>query len=121
MTRRSAATHSGSSTAARSITRNQGVLAAVISSSGPHEAESLEDVCQAVAQQLTDDLRLPAPLDARAIADRRATLAAVPHLHRPPNRTPWPGFAIAGTGPSPTIHRRSKRRCAVAALPHVRY
>jgi squalene-associated FAD-dependent desaturase len=75
---------------------NEGVLAAVISSSGPHEAESLEDVCQAVAQQLTDDLRLPAPLDARAIADRRATLAAVPHLHRPPNRTPWPGFAIAG-------------------------
>ena len=75
---------------------NQGVLAAVISSSGPHEAESLEDVCQAVAQQLTDDLSLPAPLDARAIADRRATLAAVPHLHRPPNRTPWPGFAIAG-------------------------
>ncbi len=75
---------------------NQGVLAAVISSSGPHEAESLEDVCQAVAQQLTDDLGLPAPFDARAIADRRATLAAVPHLHRPPNRTPWPGFAIAG-------------------------
>ena len=75
---------------------NQGILAAVISSSGPHEAESLEDVCQAVAQQLTDDLGLPAPLDTRAIADRRATLAAVPHLHRPPNRTPWPGFAIAG-------------------------
>ena len=75
---------------------NQGILAAVISSSGPHEAESLEDVCQAVTQQLTDDLGLPAPLDTRAIADRRATLAAVPHLHRPPNRTPWPGFAIAG-------------------------
>lgn len=75
---------------------NQGVLAAVISSSGPHEAESLEDVCQAVAQQLTDDLNLPAPFDTRAIADRRATLAAVAHLHRPPHRTPWPGFAIAG-------------------------
>ncbi len=75
---------------------NQGVLAAIISSSGPHEAESLENVCQAVAQQLTDDLGLPAPIDARAIADRRATLAAVPHLHRPPNRTPWPRFAIAG-------------------------
>src|SRR5688572_417701 len=40
---------------------NRGVLAAVISSSGPHEAESLEDVCQAVARQLTKDLRLPAP------------------------------------------------------------
>jgi squalene-associated FAD-dependent desaturase len=75
---------------------NRGVLAAVISSSGPHEAESLEDVCQAVAQQLTEDLRLPAPVDARAIADRRATLAAVPHLHRPSNRTPLSGFVIAG-------------------------
>ena len=75
---------------------NQGVLAVVISSSGPHEAESLDDVCRAVAQQLSDDLGYPAPLDSRAIADRRATLAAVPHLQRPPNRTPWPGFAIAG-------------------------
>ena len=75
---------------------NQGVLAAVISSSGPHEAESLEDVCRAVGQQLSDDLGLPPPLDTRAIADRRATLAAVPHLRRPPNRTPWPGFSLAG-------------------------
>ena len=75
---------------------NRGVLAAVISSSGPHEAESLEDVCQAVARQLTEDLRLPAPVDARAIADRRATLAAVPHLHRPSNRTRLSAFAIAG-------------------------
>lgn len=75
---------------------NRGVLAAVISSSGPHEAESLEGVCQAVAQQLTDDLGLPAPVDARAIADRRATLAAVPHLHRPSNRTRLPNLVIAG-------------------------
>ena len=75
---------------------NQGVLAAIISSSGPHEAESLENVCQAVAQQLTDDLGLPAPIDARAIADRRATLAAVPHLHRPSNRTGSPNIVIAG-------------------------
>ncbi|HVG05438.1 MAG TPA: hydroxysqualene dehydroxylase HpnE [Burkholderiaceae bacterium] len=75
---------------------HHGVLAAVISSSGPHEAESLADVCEAVARQLTDELRLPEPLDARAIADRRATLAAVPHLQRPANQTPWPGFVIAG-------------------------
>ena len=75
---------------------NQGVLAAIISSSGPHEAESLEDVCQAVAQQLTGDLGLPAPIDARTIADRRATLAAVPHLHRPSNRTRVRNLVIAG-------------------------
>ena len=76
--------------------QNQGVLAAIISSSGPHEAEPLEDVCQAVAQQLTDDLGLPPPIDARAIADRRATLAAVPNLHRPSNRTRVPNLVIAG-------------------------
>lgn len=76
--------------------RNEGVLAAIISSSGPHEAESIEDVCQAVAVQLTDDLNLPAPLDARAIAERRATLAAVPDLRRPANRTPWQDFVLAG-------------------------
>lgn len=75
---------------------NKGIVAAIISSSGPHEAEPLEDVCQAVAAQLTDDLKLPPPFDARAIAERRATLAAVPHLKRVPNRTPWPGLVLAG-------------------------
>lgn len=76
--------------------RNESVLAAIVSSSGPHEAESIDAVCQAVAEQLTDDLGLPAPLDARAIAERRATLAAVPDLRRVPNRTPWPGLVLAG-------------------------
>ncbi len=75
---------------------NAGVLAVVISSSGPHEAESLDDVCAAVAKQLTDDLALPDPLDARAIAERRATLSAVPELKRPSNRTGCPGFVLAG-------------------------
>ena len=72
------------------------MLAAIVSSSGPHEAEPLDDVCQAVAAQLTDQLQLPPPVDARAIAERRATLAAVPDLKRPPNRTGWPGFVLAG-------------------------
>ncbi len=76
--------------------RNQGVLAAIISASGAHEAESIDDVCRAVAAQLTDDLDLPAPLDARAIAERRATLAAIPGLKRVRNLTPWPGFVLAG-------------------------
>jgi uncharacterized protein with NAD-binding domain and iron-sulfur cluster len=75
---------------------NQGVLAAIISGSGPHEAESIDDVCEAVAAQLTDDLKLPLPLDRRAIAERRATLRAVPNLQRPGNRTQWQGFALAG-------------------------
>ena len=75
---------------------NRGILAAIITGSGAHEAESIDEVCQAVGAQLTDDLGLPAPLDARAIAERRATFAATPNLQRPPNRTPWTGFALAG-------------------------
>ena len=78
------------------IALDAGVLAAVISSSGPHEAEPLQDVCQAVAAQLTEDLKLPPPLDTRAIAERRGTLAAVTDLTRPANRTWWPGFTLAG-------------------------
>ncbi|MEP6607875.1 MAG: hydroxysqualene dehydroxylase HpnE [Burkholderiaceae bacterium] len=75
---------------------NRGVLAAIISGSGAHEAESIEEVCQAVAAQLTAELDLPTVLDCRAIAERRATLAALPDLKRPANRTPWPGFVLAG-------------------------
>ncbi|MGH6608780.1 MAG: hydroxysqualene dehydroxylase HpnE, partial [Burkholderiaceae bacterium] len=76
--------------------RNAGIMAAIISASGPHEAESLDDVGAAVARQLSDDLNLPAPLDNRAIAERRATCAATVDLRRPANRTPWNGFALAG-------------------------
>jgi len=76
--------------------RNAAVLAAMVSASGPHEGEPLENVCQAVAAQLTQDLALPSPLDARAIAERRATFAALVNIKRPPNRTEWPGFTLAG-------------------------
>lgn len=75
---------------------NRGILAAIITGSGPHEAESIEDVCQAVAAQLTDDLGIPAPLDSRAIAERRATFSATANLRRPLTRTQWPGFVLAG-------------------------
>ena len=93
----SAATRSGYSTVARRVDdTNRGILAAIITGSGPHEAESIEDVCQAVAAQLTDDLGIPAPLDSRAIAERRATFSATANLRRPLTRTQWPGFVLAG-------------------------
>jgi squalene-associated FAD-dependent desaturase len=75
---------------------NAGVLAVVISAGGPHDHETLGDVCQAVSAQLTGALGLPAPLAARAVVERRATLAAVPALRRPGNATAQPGFVLAG-------------------------
>jgi len=42
------------------------------------------------------ELGLPRPRAARAIVEKRATLAARPGLHRPPNATRVPGFVLAG-------------------------
>lgn len=75
---------------------NAGILAAVISAGGPHEDEPLNQLCNEVAQQLSAALSLPQPIAARAIVERRATLAATPGLKRPANTTPLRGLAFAG-------------------------
>jgi squalene-associated FAD-dependent desaturase len=75
---------------------NAGVFAVVVSASGAHDDEPLAALCDAVAAQLTRALHLPAPLAARAIVEKRATLAARPGLRRPGNETPIPGFVLAG-------------------------
>lgn len=73
----------------------RGVLAVVIST-GTHEEPTLESLCAAAAAQLSDIYGLPAPRAARAIVERRATLACVPDLERPPQATALPGLALAG-------------------------
>jgi squalene-associated FAD-dependent desaturase len=75
---------------------NRGVLAVVVSASGAHDDEPLPALCEAVAQQLTRELGLPRPRTARAIVEKRATLAARPGLRRPPNATHVPGLVLAG-------------------------
>ncbi len=75
---------------------NRGVLAVVVSASGAHDDEPLPSLCDAVASQLTRDLGLPAPRAARAIVEKRATLAARPGLRRPQNVTAVPRFLLAG-------------------------
>ena len=75
---------------------NRGVVAVVVSASGAHDDEPLPALCEAVARQLTRELGLPRPRAARAIVEKRATLAARPGLRRPPNATGVPGFALAG-------------------------
>jgi squalene-associated FAD-dependent desaturase len=75
---------------------NRGVVAVVVSASGAHDDEPMSALCEAVAGQLTRELDLPRPRAARAIVEKRATLAAHPGLLRPPNATRVPGFVLAG-------------------------
>ena len=75
---------------------NRGVVAVVVSASGAHDDEPLSALCDAVARQLTHELGFPGPRAARAIVEKRATLAARPRLRRPPNATQVPGFVLAG-------------------------
>lgn len=75
---------------------NRGVVSVVISASGKHLESPIEALAAGVARQLTAQLGLPAPMAARGIVEKRATLAAVPGLVRPSNATPVPGFVLAG-------------------------
>jgi len=75
---------------------NRRVVAVVVSASGAHDDEPLSALCDAVARQLTRELGFPAPCAARAVVEKRATLAARPGLQRPPNATLVPGFVLAG-------------------------
>jgi squalene-associated FAD-dependent desaturase len=100
---------------------NRGVLAVVVSASGAHDDEPLPSLCDAVASQLTRDLGLPAPRAARAIVEKRATLAARPGLRRPPNVTAVPRFLLAGDwthGDYPST-LESAVRSGVAAARHL--
>jgi uncharacterized protein with NAD-binding domain and iron-sulfur cluster len=75
---------------------NRGVLAVVISTGSIHEEPTLEALCAATAGQMSDVYGLPGPIDARAIVERRATLACVPDLERPSQNTGLKRLAFAG-------------------------
>ena len=75
---------------------NRGVLAVVISTGGIHDEPTLDALCAAAARQMSDVYGLPPPADARAIVERRATLACVPDLERPAQATSLPRLALAG-------------------------
>jgi predicted NAD/FAD-dependent oxidoreductase len=75
----------------------RGLLAAVISASGPH-LDLDHDVLGTLAhREITGAVgELPAPVWTKAIVERRATIACRPGAFRPPNATPAPGFFLAG-------------------------
>ncbi len=74
-----------------------GLIAAVISASGPHmhlTQEALAD--QVLAELAKHVLRLPEPIWSKVVSEQFATFACKPLADRPPVETPFPGVFRAG-------------------------
>lgn len=76
-----------------------GLLAVIISASGPAAAQPQELLAEAVAVQLAVDFQRPElgrPAWFKVITEKRATYACTPGLVRPDNATGLPGLVLAG-------------------------
>ncbi len=74
-----------------------GLLAAVISGDGPHQALSHAELGAAIHKEISAVLPgLPAPGKTWVIEEKRATFACTPGLERPPTATALPNVWLAG-------------------------
>ena len=79
------------------LSGHRGLIACVLSGSGPHEALARQALADALHAELAQWLPgLPAPLWARVIAEKRATFSCRPGLERPANATPVANVFLAG-------------------------
>jgi len=75
----------------------RGLLAAVISASGPHEDLSRDALISRVESDLKGALGpLPTPAWSQVITEKRATFSCRPGVERPKGATPLPGLLLAG-------------------------
>lgn len=96
-----------------------GLLAAVISAEGRHEAYTQAELAAVVAEEVARcQPQLPAPLWQRVIAEKRATYACTPDLARPGNATSESSLWLAGdytAGPYPATLEGAVRSGVAAA------
>lgn len=82
-----------------------GLIAAVASSEGEHLRLGHDAIAAIVHKEIESVVPgLPSPLWQKVIAEKRATFACTPGIHRPAQQTALPGFYLAGdytSGPYP--------------------